>query len=106
MPPAKGVPAAKAAVIGSGIVLAVGGLMVLLGLWADIGSLLLAAFLIPAALLMHQFWKESDPETKNAEMISFNKNIALAGAALMLFAFFAHVDDLGLTITGPLVHLD
>lgn len=102
---AKGVPAAKAAVIGSGILALVAGLMVLLGVWADLGSLLLVVFLIPTALMMHAFWKETDPEVKNTEMISFNKNIALAGAALMLFAFFAHVDDLGLTITGPLINL-
>jgi uncharacterized membrane protein YphA (DoxX/SURF4 family) len=101
----KGVPAPRVAVIGSGILLLVGGLMVLFGVWADLGSLLLVAFLIPTAVLMHAFWKESDPEAKNTEMINFNKDIALAGAALMLFAFFSHVENLGLTVTGPLIPL-
>jgi putative oxidoreductase len=101
----KGVPAARLSVIGSGILLLVGGLMVLLGIWADLGSLLLVVFLIPTAMVMHAFWKETEPEAKNTEMINFNKDMALAGAALMLCAFFAHVDSLGLTVTGPLFEL-
>ncbi|WP_067697693.1 DoxX family protein [Nocardia jejuensis] len=102
----KGVPAPKAAVFASGLLLAVGGLSVLLGIWADLGALLLFVFLLPTAFLMHAFWKETDPQAKQTEMISFNKDLALAGAALMLFAFFAYVGgDLGLTVTGPLFSL-
>ncbi|GAA5075782.1 hypothetical protein GCM10023319_11460 [Nocardia iowensis] len=101
----KGVPMAKLSVLGSGALFGLGGLSVLLGVWADLGSLLLAVLLLVTALLMHTFWKETDPQAKQGEMIHFNKNLALAGAALMLFAFFAHVDDLGLTITGPLFDL-
>jgi len=40
------------------------------------------------------------------EMTQFSKDLGLAGAALMLFAFFAYVgEDLGLTLTGPLFNL-
>lgn len=102
----KGVPAAKLAVPASGVLVLVGGLMVLLGVWADLGALLLVVFLLPTAVLMHAFWKETDPQAKQMEMVQFNKDISLAGAALMLFAFFAHVQDLGLTITGPLFSLE
>ncbi|MCX4095028.1 DoxX family protein [Nocardia sp. alder85J] len=102
---AKGVPAAKAAVIGSGVLALVAGLMVVLGIWADLGCLLLLVFLIPTTFLMHTFWQESDPQIKQAEMINFNKNIALMGAALALFAFFAHERHLGLMITQPLFTL-
>ena len=101
----KGVPAAQLSVLASGALLVVGALMVLLGVWADLGALLLVVFLVPTALIMHAFWKETDPAARQAEMISFNKDIGLAGAALMLFAFFAYADNLGLTITGPLFHL-
>ncbi|WP_330181830.1 DoxX family protein [Nocardia sp. NBC_01503] len=102
----KGVPAAKLSVMGSGVLLVLGGLSVLLGIWADLGALLLFIFLLPTAFLMHAFWKEADPQTKQTEMISFNKDLSLAGAALMLFAFFAYVGhDLGLTLTGPLFSL-
>jgi putative oxidoreductase len=101
----KGVPAARAAVLAGGVLLLLGGLSVLLGIWADLGALLLVAFLVPTAILMHGFWSETDPQAKQMEMTQFFKDTALAGAALMLFAFFAHVDDLGLTITGPLFGL-
>ncbi|MFC9789830.1 DoxX family protein [Rhodococcus sp. NPDC127528] len=98
----KGLPMPQLSVLISGVVLVLGALSVLLGVWADLGSLLLVAFLVPTAALMHNFWSESDPQARQMEMVHFNKDIALAGAALMLFAFFAHTSDLGLTITGPL----
>ncbi|WP_067829838.1 DoxX family protein [Nocardia inohanensis] len=102
----KGVPMPKPAVMASGVLLIAGGLSVLLGVWADLGALLLFVFLLPTAFLMHAFWKETDAQAKQTEMVHFNKDLALAGAALMLFAFFAYVGtDLGLTITGPLFSL-
>ncbi|KIA64637.1 DoxX family protein [Nocardia vulneris] len=101
----RGLPMAKLSVLGSGALFALGGLSILLGVWADLGALVLAVLLVVTAVLMHAFWKETDAQAKQMEMISFNKDVALGGAALMLFAFFAHVDDLGLTITGPLFDL-
>ena len=99
----RGVPAAKLAVQASGVLIIVGGLMVLLGIWADLGALLLVLFLLPTALLMHAFWKETDPQAKQMEMIQFQKDLALAGAALLIFALVVKLGDgLGLTITGPL----
>ncbi|MFE3289208.1 DoxX family protein [Rhodococcus sp. NPDC059234] len=98
----KGLPMPQLSVLVSGVVLVLGALSVLLGVWADLGSLLLVAFLVPTAALMHNFWAETDPQARQMEMVQFNKDIALAGAALMLFAFFAHNGELGLTITGPL----
>ncbi|WP_059010703.1 DoxX family protein [Streptomyces specialis] len=103
----KGVPAARAAVLGSGVLLLVGALSVLLGVWADLGALLLALFLLPTALLMHPFWKETDAGARQNEMIHFLKDLALAGAALALFALIAFAgDELGLTWTGPLFDFD
>ncbi|ASF08650.1 hypothetical protein NBRGN_038_00690 [Nocardia brasiliensis NBRC 14402] len=101
----RGLPMAKLSVLGSGALFALSGLSILLGVWADLGALVLAVLLVVTAVLMHAFWKETDAQAKQMEMISFNKDVALGGAALMLFAFFAHVDDLGLTITGPLFDL-
>jgi hypothetical protein len=55
---------------------------------------------------MHGFWKETDPQAKQLEQVMFFKDLGLAGAALMLFALFAHAgSDLGLTIIGPLFEL-
>ncbi|NNH75706.1 DoxX family protein [Nocardia uniformis] len=101
----KGIPAPKLAVQASGVLLVLGALMILLGVWADLGALLLVVFLLPTAFLMHAFWKETDPTAKQTEMIQFNKDISLAGAAIALFAFFAHTPELGLSITGPLFSL-
>jgi putative oxidoreductase len=100
---ARGVPAPVPATAASGVLLLAGGLMVVFGVWADLGALLLVVFLVPTALLMHPFWKETDEQAKTVEMVSFFKDLSLAGAALMLLAFFAYAGhDLGLTLTGPL----
>jgi putative oxidoreductase len=99
----RGVPQPKLAVLASGVLILVGGLLVLLGLWMDLGALLLVIFLVPTAVLMHPFWKETDPMAKQNEMISFQKDIALAGAALIILALYSgYGEALGITITGPL----
>ncbi|MGH3678846.1 MAG: DoxX family membrane protein [Natronosporangium sp.] len=99
----KGVPMPGPAVLGGGVLLALGGLSVLLGIWPDLGALLLVLFLLPTAVLMHGFWRESDPQARQAEMIQFMKDLSLGGAALMLLGLFATAgDEVGLTITGPL----
>ncbi len=101
----RGVPSARPLVLITGVQILAGGLMVLLGIWADLGALLLAAFLIPTAVLIHGFWRDSDA-ARQQEIVQFSKDTALAGASLMLFAFFAYTgDNLGLTITGPLFDL-
>ncbi len=103
----KKIPAAQASVLGSGALLLLGSLSVLFGIWADLGALLLIAFLVPTAVFMHNFWTVPDAEARQADMIQFLKDIALAGAALMLFALFSFAgDDLGLTLTGPLFDIN
>lgn len=102
----RGVPSARLAVLASGGLILAGGLMVLLGIWADLGALFLVAFLISTAVLIHGFWRDTDPAARQQEIIQFSKDTALAGASLMLFAFFAYTgENLGLTITGPLFDL-
>ena len=102
----KGVPAAGLMVPFTGAVIILGGLMVSIGVWPDLGALLLFAFLVPTALMMHGFWRETDPASKANEQNQFLKDLSLAGAALALFAFFASEgDDLGLVVLGPLFTL-
>ena len=60
----KKVPAAKFSVLLSGLMILIGGLYIAFGVYADLGALLLALFLIPTAFLMHAFWKETDPTAK------------------------------------------
>ena len=82
----KGVPSPKLAVQGSGVVLLLGGLSVILGVWADLGAIVLAALLIVMAVKMHNFWTIEDPQAKQADMIGFMKNISMAGGAIFMFA--------------------
>jgi putative oxidoreductase len=100
---AKGLSNAKTLVQVSGVALIVGGLSVLLGIFGDAGALGLAVLFVVIAVAMHAFWKESDPQAKQAEMVNFNKNIALAGGALAIYVLFYSTDGYGFyTITGAL----
>lgn len=82
----KGTPAPQAAVAGSGVLLILGGLSLLLGVLPMIGCILLLIFLAGASPVMHDFWKVQDPQQRAGEMINFSKNLALAGAVLMILA--------------------
>ena len=81
---AKGVPSPKAAVLGSGATAVLGGLSILLGLWPRLGVLLLAIFLVPVTIAMHNFWADTDPQMRQLNEVQFQKNVALLGGALML----------------------
>ena len=90
----KKLPAAKVGVLVSGLMLLLGGAYVLLGFYVDLGALLLAIFLVLAAVIFHNFWKETDATAKQSEMMNFMKDFALAGAALILFAVVAKHGDM------------
>jgi putative oxidoreductase len=97
----KNVPAPELLVPASGVMAVVGGVLVALGLWADLGALLLAAFVFPVAVMMHAFWKLEDPMERLQDQVHFMKDVALGGAALALFALFQQFgSDIGLTV-GP-----
>lgn len=83
---AKGVPSAKLAVTVTGVLALLGGLSILLGWHFKWGVLLLVVFLVPVTWMMHAFWKEEDPQVRRLELVSFQKNVALLGAALMILA--------------------
>ncbi len=82
----KKLPAAKLGVLISGLMLVLGGIYIILGFYADLGALLLAIFLVLAAVIFHNFWAETDATAKQNEMLAFMKDIALAGGALIVFA--------------------
>lgn len=81
---AQGVPAPRLALGGSGALLILGGLSVLLGFDPLIGIILLIIFLIGVTPVMHAFWKIDDPMARMASRIDFMKNIALLGALLIM----------------------
>lgn len=71
----------------TGTMILCGGLMVLLGLWARLGALLLVAFLVPTTLIMHRFWGLTDTTEVANQMAHFLKNVGLLGAALLMLYF-------------------
>ncbi|MGH8824936.1 MAG: DoxX family protein, partial [Jiangellaceae bacterium] len=99
----RGVRPGRPAVLVSGLMILVGSVLVLFGIWTDLGAILIALFLLSAAFLMHRFWPEKEPMARQMEMTQFMKDIALCGGALiLLFLAWELEDDLPLTITGPL----
>lgn len=101
----KKVPAAKLSVIATGLMLIIGGLYVALGIYADLGALLLAIFLLLSAFKMHDFWNVTDAQAKQSEMTSFMKNLALAGASLIIFVLVGSGVEFGPTITEGIFNL-
>jgi uncharacterized membrane protein YphA (DoxX/SURF4 family) len=81
-----GVPAPQVAVIVGGILLAVAGISLILGLYPTVGVGALVLFLIPVTLLMHPFWADRDPGMQQMDMVNFTKNIGLLGSSLMFLA--------------------
>lgn len=98
-----GVPLPEVAVLATGLLILAGGVLFALGAWADLAALLLAGFLLPTAIVMHRFWGLDDPMQAQNQQAHFMKNLALAGAALVAFAFFQQFgSQVGLTLTDPL----
>ena len=85
----KNVPSPSFAVVISGIILFLGGLGIILGVYIKVSLLLIAIFLFFITPKMHAFWKETDSGIKMTEMTNFLKNMALLGATLALYALSA-----------------
>jgi putative oxidoreductase len=96
-------PAPEVLVPATGVMIIVGSAMVVLGIWADLGALLLAAFLIPTSYYMHAYWKETDPQMRQGQQVNFLKNVGLLGGALIIFYVYNQLQgEAGLSITDPL----
>jgi uncharacterized membrane protein YphA (DoxX/SURF4 family) len=98
-------PIAFVAGVPTGVFLLLASVSVVAGIWADIGALMIAVFLAPAALLFHPFWKFSDPTARRTQQSSFLRNVTLLGAALALFALFAAAGHVPFAVTGPALNL-
>lgn len=85
----------RAAVIVTGVWLLVAGLSIWLGFYPDLGALLLAAWCLGSAFVVHNFWKDSDPMVKQMEMTNFMKNLSIAGGSLVAFSYFVTVGESG-----------
>ncbi len=97
-----GAPAPDLLVPLSGVAIILGGLMIALGIWADLGALLIIGFLIGITPIMHAFWKVDDPQVRPIQSAMFFKNVGLLGAALIIFYVYNQGQDLDLSITDAL----
>ena len=89
----------------AGVWLLLADTSLVLGVWPDIGTLMLAAFLVPITILFHPFWAISDPAQRRTQEMNFYRNVSLVGAALALFALFSVVGPGRFAITGSLLNL-
>lgn len=80
----KGVPAPEVAVTAAAVPLFVGGTSLLLGVKPKWGAAALLGFLVGVSPIMHDFWRNQDPNERMNNFTAFMKNLALAGAALSL----------------------
>jgi putative oxidoreductase len=80
------VPAADAAVMASGAMIAAGGLSLITGIRPKVGVSLISAFLLGVSPVMHAFWRHEDPQRKMNEMVHFSKNMAMLGGAMFVAA--------------------
>lgn len=73
----------------TGLWLVVGGLSVTLGIWPDIGALMIAVFVVVAAIYFHRFWEVEDAMQKMTQQQLFFRNVVAFAMTLVLFATFA-----------------
>lgn len=90
----------------SGLWLAACGLSISLGAWGDVGSLMVAVFVVIAGAFFHRFWEVEDEQQKPTQRQLFWRNVTFLGAALVLFVFYATLGHgLALTLTDPVFDL-
>jgi putative oxidoreductase len=87
----------------SGVLLVVAALSVGLGIWPDVGALIVAGWVVVAAAYFHRYWELKDEQQKMLQSQLFWRNaLALAAALLMFGSFAAFGPELRFTITAPL----
>ncbi len=100
----RGVPNAGFLARVSGVLIAAGGLGVMLGVWMDLAALGLAVYALLAAIMVHHFWSDEEP-VRTTEMSMFMKNVSIAGAGLVLFALSATDVEMGWQLGARLFDL-
>lgn len=86
---AHGAPMPDITVPLTGIMAIVGGLSIAAGFRAKVGGALIALFLIPITVYMHNFWAITDPQEHMLQMIMFMKNLSMLGGSLIVAYFGA-----------------
>lgn len=69
---------------GAIFLLAVGGIMVLLGYRSSLGAIMLIMYWVPVTFIVDDFWNFSTQTELRLKSITFMKNMAIIGGLLML----------------------
>ena len=100
---AMGFPLAAVAGWPTGVWLVVGALSVALGVWPDVGVLMIGLFVVVAAFFFHAYWQLEDATQRMNQSFLFWRNIIALGASVALFGLFASLGEaLRFTVTAPL----
>lgn len=103
---AKKIPLPGPAVLMSGVMIILGGVGIIAGIWADLSALALAVFLFCTSFFIHNFWTIKDDQmARLQDMTQFQKDLALLGASLVIFAIVAFGGAFGPSVTEPLFNL-
>ena len=81
----KGAPLPGLSVIASGVVLTLGAIGIIAGIYPVLSAGALAAFLVVATPMFHDFWNAGEEEKEN-ERNHFLKNAGLLGGALVVLS--------------------
>jgi putative oxidoreductase len=84
-----GVPMPSVLVPFSGTIAFIGSLSIIAGYKARWGAWLIAVFLIPVTLMMHNFWTITDPAMRQTQYTMFMKNLSMLGGAFLITYFGA-----------------
>lgn len=96
-------PAAAIAGWPTGLWLILGALSIALGVWPDLGALMILAFLAVAMVSFHRYWEIEDPNMKMTQQQLFWRNFFGIGVCLVFFGTFVTLDEgLRYAITGSL----
>ena len=87
------VPAASLGGWPAGVWLLAASLSVVLGVWPDIGALMIALWGVPTAFLIHSWWRYDDPDARQNQQLLFFRNLAFVGAGIALFGVFVTLGD-------------
>lgn len=82
----KKIPMPMVTTIVTGLLLLMGGLGIIFWVYVSLSAWALIIFLVPTAFKMHDFWTAKDSQEKMTQMVNFMKNLAFAGAALIIIS--------------------
>jgi putative oxidoreductase len=87
----------------AGVWLILGAVSLGFGVWPDLGSLMIGAFVVPATLFFHRFWSFEDEAQRTVQTSAFYRNLVIFGASLVFFGTFVTLgSELRFAITAPL----